>query len=92
MKILSVNAGSSSLKFQLLQMPEEFEIASGVVERIGNNNANSKIKFNGSSKTLSDLMVLDHSVAVDLVIKGLLENKVISSLDEIQGPCWWRIV
>ncbi|RED20207.1 acetate kinase [Acholeplasma laidlawii] len=85
MKILSVNAGSSSLKFQLLQMPEEFEIASGLVERIGNKNAEFKIKFNGSSKTQSDLVVLDHSVAVDLVIKGLLENKVIASLDEIQG-------
>lgn len=85
MKILSVNAGSSSLKFQLLQMPEEFEIASGLVERIGNKNAEFKIKFNGSSKTQSDLVVLDHSVAVDLVIKGLLENNVIASLDEIQG-------
>src|SRR5690554_838154 len=85
MKILSVNAGSSSLKFQLLQMPEEFEIASGLVERIGNKNAEFKIKFNGSSKTQSDLVVLDHSVAVDLVIKGLLENKVIASLAEIQG-------
>ena len=85
MKILSVNAGSSSLKFQLLQMPEEHEIASGLVERIGNKNAEFKIKFNGKSDTKSDLVVLDHSVAVDLVIKGLLENKVIASLDEIQG-------
>lgn len=85
MKILSVNAGSSSLKFQLLQMPEECEIASGIVERIGNKNAEFKIKFNGKSQTNSDLVVLDHSVAVDLVIKGLLENQVIESLDEIQG-------
>ena len=85
MKILSVNAGSSSLKFQLLQMPEEREIASGIVERIGNKNAEFKIKFNGKSETKSDLVVLDHSVAVDLVIKGMLENQVISSLDEIQG-------
>lgn len=85
MKILSVNAGSSSLKFQLLQMPEEREIASGIVERIGNKNAEFKIKFNGKSQTNSDLVVLDHSVAVDLVIKGLLENQVIASLDEIQG-------
>jgi len=85
MKILSVNAGSSSLKFQLLQMPEEREIASGIVERIGNKNAEFKIKFDGKSNTNSDLVVLDHSVAVDLVIKGMLENQVIASLDEIQG-------
>jgi acetate kinase len=85
MKLLSVNAGSSSLKFQLLQMPEEREIASGIVERIGNKNAEFKIKFNGKSQTNSDLVVLDHAVAVDLVIKGMLENQVIASLDEIQG-------
>src|SRR5690554_4383853 len=85
MKILSVNVGSSSLKFRLLQMPEENEIASGVVERIGNKNAEFKIEFNGTSETKSDLVVLDHSVAADLVIKGLLEHKVIESLDDIQG-------
>ena len=36
MKIMAVNAGSSSLKFQLLTMPQEEELVSGVVERIGN--------------------------------------------------------
>ncbi|CDR30713.1 Acetate kinase [Acholeplasma oculi] len=85
MKILSVNAGSSSLKFQLLQMPEEIEISSGLVERIGNKNAEFTLKFNGNKQVLKDLVVLDHSVAVDLVIKGLLQNKVIQSLDEIDG-------
>lgn len=85
MKIMSVNAGSSSLKFQLLQMPEEIEIASGIVERIGNKNAEFIFKFNGDKHTLKDLVVLDHSVAVDLVVKGLLEHKVIKTLDEING-------
>ncbi len=85
MKILSVNAGSSSLKFQLLQMPEEIEISSGLVERIGNKNAEFTLKFNGSKFASKDLVILDHSVAVDLVIKGLLEHNVISSLGEIQG-------
>src|SRR5690606_6441057 len=85
MKIMSVNAGSSSLKFQLLLMPEEKEIASGIVERIGNKNAEFTLKFNGTKKQQKDLVILDHSVAVDLVINGLLENGIISSLDEING-------
>ncbi|MBN3490230.1 acetate kinase [Acholeplasma equirhinis] len=85
MKIMSVNAGSSSLKFQLLLMPEEKEIASGIVERIGNKNAEFTLKFNGTKKQQKDLVILDHSVAVDLVINGLLENGIISSLEEING-------
>lgn len=85
MKIMSVNAGSSSLKFQLLRMPEELEIASGIVERIGNKNAEFTLKFNGEKFVSKDLIILDHSVAVDLVINSLIEHKVIETLDEIQG-------
>jgi len=46
MKIMAVNAGSSSLKFQLLNMPEESVIASGVVERIGMAGGKFKLKYN----------------------------------------------
>ncbi|BCR36194.1 acetate/propionate family kinase [Mariniplasma anaerobium] len=84
MKILAVNAGSSSLKFQLLNMPEETEITSGLVERIGYDNAVFVIKVNGQ-KVSKEQTILDHKVAVELVIKGLIENKIIDSLDEIKG-------
>lgn len=84
MKILAVNAGSSSLKFQLLNMPEETEITSGLVERIGYDNAVFVIKVNGK-KISKEQTILDHKVAVELVIKGLIENKIIDSLDEIKG-------
>jgi acetate kinase len=84
MKILAVNAGSSSLKFQLLNMPEETEITSGLVERIGYDNAVFVIKVNGQ-KVSTEQTILDHKVAVELVIKGLIENKIIDSLDEIKG-------
>ena len=47
MKILSVNAGSSSLKFQLYEMPEEKVLISGVFERIGINDSFYTIKLNG---------------------------------------------
>lgn len=84
MKIIAVNAGSSSLKFQLLNMPEEIEISSGLVERIGYDQAVFVIKFNGQ-KIEKKQAINDHKVAVELVIKGLIENKVIQSLDEIKG-------
>ncbi|MBE0700754.1 MAG: acetate/propionate family kinase, partial [Acholeplasmataceae bacterium] len=84
MKIMAVNAGSSSLKFQLLEMPEELVIASGLVERIGYDNAVFTIKFDGD-KTSETLEVLDHKKAVDLVLNGLLKHKTIKSIDEIKG-------
>lgn len=84
MKILAVNAGSSSLKFQLFTMPEETTIVSGIVERIGYDNASVIFKINGQ-KFVEDHQILNHKVAVDMVIHGLLERKVIASLDEIKG-------
>lgn len=84
MKILAVNAGSSSLKFQLLVMPEETVITSGVVERIGWDDAIITFKQNGE-KITETKQILNHKVAVDLVIQGLLQHGAIQSLDEIKG-------
>lgn len=84
MKILAVNAGSSSLKFQLLVMPEEKEIVSGQVERIGWDDAIITFKLNGE-KIKETFQILNHKYAVELVISGLLKNKAIESLDEIKG-------
>ncbi len=84
MKIMAINAGSSSLKFQLLEMPSENVIISGIVERIGIDNSIIKIKLNGD-KLVELVEVKDHSIAVNLVLKKLLELKAIKSLDEIDG-------
>ncbi len=84
MKIIAVNAGSSSLKFQLLNMPDETVIISGIVERIGIENSVLKIKLNGE-KIVIEGDVPNHSVAVELVLKKLLELKVLTTLDEIDG-------
>ena len=84
MKIMAVNAGSSSLKFQLLEMPEEKVITSGLVERIGYDNAVFTIKVNGE-KVVVTQEILDHKVAVNLVVEGLLKHAIIQSLDEIKG-------
>ena len=84
MKILSVNAGSSSLKFQMYEMPEEKVLISGVFERIGLNESFYTIKINGE-KIKKEAELKDHSIAVEYLIKELLENNVIASLDEIEG-------
>lgn len=84
MKILAVNAGSSSLKFQLFEMPEEKTIVSGIVERIGYDQAAVIFKYDGQ-KFVENHQILNHKVAVEMVIHGLLERKIISSLDEIKG-------
>ena len=84
MKILSVNAGSSSLKFQMYEMPEEKVLISGVFERIGLDNSMYTIKINGE-KLKKEAELSNHKDAVRILIKELLENKVIKSLDEIKG-------
>ena len=84
MKILSVNAGSSSLKFQMYEMPEEKVLISGVFERIGLDNSLYTIKLNGE-KIKKEANLSNHKDAVRILINELLENKVIKSLDEIKG-------
>lgn len=84
MKILSVNAGSSSLKFQMYEMPEAKVLISGIFERIGIDNGIYTIKINGE-KLKKEADLKNHSVAVKILLKVLVENKVIESLDEIKG-------
>lgn len=84
MKILSVNAGSSSLKFQMYEMPEEKVIISGIFERIGIENSFYTIKIN-KEKIKKEVKINNHDDAVMYLIKELLDNKVIESLEEIKG-------
>ncbi len=84
MKVLSVNAGSSSLKFQLYNMPEEEVLISGLFERIGINNSAYTIKINGN-KVKKEVVLNDHEDAVKYLIQELLENNIVGSLDEIEA-------
>ena len=84
MKILSVNAGSSSLKFTLFDMPEEKELISGVFERIGIENSFYTIKLNGE-KIKKETELKDHKAAFELLVKELIDNKIVESLEEIGG-------
>ena len=82
MKILSVNAGSSSLKFKMFEMPEEKVLIAGTFERIGGNGSFYRVKVNGEEiKTETELK--NHSAAVEILIQELFDNKVINSLDEL---------
>lgn len=84
MKILSVNAGSSSLKFKLFELPENVELMSGTFEKIGIGNSFYTINLNGE-KLKREVDLRDHGIAVKHLIDELLENKVIDSLDDLDG-------
>ncbi|MCV2232575.1 acetate kinase [Paracholeplasma manati] len=84
MKIMAVNAGSSSIKFQLLEMPAEKQITSGIVERIGSEEALFTIKYNGE-KFVETLPIKDHGVGVQLILEGLIKHNVISNINDIEG-------
>lgn len=79
---MAVNAGSSSLKFKLYEMPEEKVLCSGNAERIGHDDAIFGIKWADQSEK-KVLPILDHAAAVQLVVDALIEKKIIKSMDEI---------
>lgn len=84
MKIMAVNAGSSSIKFQLLDMPSENVIASGVMERIGLPEGIFTIKYNGKKEETHPVLK-DHAVGVELLLKSLIEKGILKDLKEISG-------
>lgn len=84
MKIMSVNSGSSSIKFQLFNMPEERVVSSGQIEKIGFKDAIATIKFNGD-KRQRILPIKDHAAGVKEIIDGLIEFGVLDNMSEIKG-------
>ena len=84
MKILSVNAGSSTLKFRLYEMPEEKELMKGTMERIGLEGSNYSIRI-GEEKIQKDLPLENHTTAVNVLLKELVSAGLIQSLDEIEA-------
>lgn len=84
MKLLSVNAGSSSLKFRLYEMPEEELLMKGMFERIGLFGSCYSIRT-GDEKISKDVPLKDHNEAVKILLDELINNRVISSLDEIEA-------
>lgn len=83
-KIIAINAGSSSLKFQLFEMPSETVLTKGLVERIGLEDSIFTITVDGE-KQKEITNIPDHAVAVNMLLKKLTENGIVKSLDEIGG-------
>lgn len=83
-KVIAVNSGSSSLKFQLFQMPEEEVLTSGVAERIGQKMGIFTINVNGE-KIKTDVEIPDHKKAVDLLLEALVKYGIVKELSEIKG-------
>lgn len=83
-KILSINAGSSSLKFQLIEMTNEEEITKGLFERIGLES--SVFTMATAEKKIEKVVdITNHSMAVEMLLEHLLSEGVVSSYDEIDG-------
>lgn len=82
-KVMAVNAGSSSLKYKLFEMPEGKVLCSGMADRIGHDDGVFKIKFDGK-ELRKTLPLHDHAQAVKLLLEALTETGVLKELDEIK--------
>lgn len=87
MKVLVINCGSSSLKYQLIDSESEEVLAKGLCERIGIDGSAITHQKAGGDKVKTEVSMLDHTVAVQLVIEKLTDKEcgVISSLKEIDA-------
>jgi acetate kinase len=83
-KIIAVNAGSSSLKFKLYDMPSETLICSGMADRIGQAIGNFSLNI-GQDKLSINVPIPNHQEGVTLLLKYLIDKKVIQSFAEIEG-------
>ncbi|MFC3418383.1 acetate kinase [Salinicoccus hispanicus] len=83
-KIIAINAGSSSFKFQLFEMPEEKEVAKGLVERIGLENGIFSITIDGEKHKIEQDFK-DHEEAVNIMLKELVDFNVIKDINDIEA-------
>lgn len=87
MKILVINAGSSSLKYQLIDMETETVLAKGACERIGIDGSKLTHKVPGKDNYVRETPIPEHKTAVTLVLEALMDNEhgVVKSADEIDA-------
>lgn len=82
-KTIAVNAGSSTLKFKLFDMPSEDVVAEGTIERIGEKMGHAKIKFGDGQKHEEEKPFADHGAAVNYLLDQLIDLGIVKSYDEI---------
>ncbi len=83
-KFLIINAGSSSLKFSLYDMPETKEIVNGYIEKIGNDDSFYTLKYDGK-KLEKKRIIMTHTDAVQIMLMELLKNNFINDITDIKG-------
>lgn len=85
MKILVINCGSSSLKYQLLEMKDESVLCKGIVEKIGMEGSMISYEKTGNPKIKAEIPMKDHKDAIEQVISAILDEKngVLKSMSEI---------
>lgn len=93
MNILVINCGSSSLKYQLIDMTEETVLAKGLVERIGIEGSKIKHDTTGKDRVVIEEPMEDHKRALELVLSAIVDKEygAILSMDEI-GAVGHRVV
>ena len=86
MKILVLNSGSSSIKFQLIQLPEEIVLSSGIVERIGSSNAQCRFKSSGNPLN-QEMSIQNHLQGLESITAYLMDpdNGIIGNTEEIDA-------
>ena len=84
MKLLSVNAGSSSLKFNVIELPERKELINGYFQKVGLSDSFYYVKINGE-KITHEVPLKNHLDCVECLKEELFKNNIITSLDEIDG-------
>lgn len=84
-KSIAINAGSSTLKFKLFEMPAESVIAEGAIDRIGLGNSLVEIKYGDGQKHETHQDVNDHKEAIQLMLDQLTDLKIIKDFNEITG-------
>lgn len=87
-KIMAVNAGSSSLKFQILEMPSEKLIAKGLIEKIGAVDPALELDYyvnDEKNEYKAELTIKNHAEAVKVLLDTLLEKKILNNLNELTG-------
>ena len=84
MKILTINAGSSSMKFSIIELPEEKELINGYFERIGLDESFYNLKLNGE-KLHRDVELSNHLDALECIKKEIVELGIVNNLEEIDG-------
>lgn len=81
--VLAINAGSSSLKFQLIRMPEETLVTKGLIERIGIKDSIFTIEVNGEK--LKMLKISHHEEAINIMLDSFKQHGIIDDINDIAG-------